>query len=390
MKKIREIINMKHFDKIFYVAIVLLSIAFLFFGNMVASRNLLLDEQGESNVFSARVRGPVDVRNLAEEWGWDVIRFQSTFYADITSGDRRGERVFVTQDIFNEFHQQVETGDRILLRYNHWQSTFNYHSHARINYIIVLGILFFIALVAFARLKGFNAIISLGFVCIAIFTVLIPAILSGMDIYAASIIISVYAIVSTLFIVIGFNKKAICAIIGCLGGVILAAGLMFIMDGIMGLTGFADHDTLYLLDLPFVINLRGILFAGVIIGSTGAIMDVAMSISSSLWEVHEARTKSSFKDIFKSGVEIGKDVLGTMLNTLILAYIGSSLALIILLNNSATSMTQLFNMEMIVTEFLRALVGGFGMFLAVPLTAAVCGWLYIRGSGDNKQEHKTK
>jgi uncharacterized membrane protein len=105
-------------------------------------------------------------------------------------------------------------------------------------------------------------------------------------------------------------------------------------------------------------------------------MDVAMSISSSLWEVREAGGEYDFRSIFKSGVNIGKDILGTMLNTLILAYIGSSLSFILLITVHTHSLTALFNLEMIIVEFLRALVGSFGMLLTIPLTAAICGWLY--------------
>ena len=291
-----------------------------------------------------------------------------------------GEEVSVTQSfssLFDVGTREVEAGDRILVIHQ-YGNFYDFMDYERINYIIFLGVVFFIAIVLFGRQKGFNSIVALLFTCTAIFMVFIPSILSGHNIYILTAIISGYSIISTLFIVVGPHKKAVSAMLGCLGGVLFAGIIMYGMDIVMNLTGFVDSESSSLLNLPVEINLRAIIFAGVVIGSTGAIMDVAMSISSSLWEVGQMKEKTSFKDIFKSGMEIGKDILGTMLNTLILAYIGSSISTILLLTAHSTSIIELINMEMIIVEFLRAFVGSFGMFLTVPLTAGICGYLYSK------------
>ena len=281
-------------------------------------------------------------------------------------------------DMFTVNEREVEVGDRVIVIYDSFGGRFFFVNFVRINHVAILGAVFLALVLLFGRKKGFGAIVSLGLICMAIFLVFIPAILSGRDIYVATIIICVFAIVSTLLIVIGPNKKALSAMLGCLGGVLLAGLLMFIMDIILGLTGALDHETMALLNISTgePIDLRAIIFAGVIIGAVGAIMDVAMSIASSLWEIREAGSITDFASIVKSGVNIGKDILGTMLNTLILAYIGSSLSLILLIVSHTTSYTELLNMEMVIVEFLRALVGSFGMLLTIPLTAVICGWLY--------------
>ena len=159
---------------------------------------------------------------------------------------------------------------------------------------------------------------------------------------------------------------------------LLAGLLMVLMDNLLGLTGAVNHEATALLNLPIEnpLDLRAIIFAGVIFGAVGAIMDVAMSIASALWEVREAGGVSDFRSLMKSGITIGQDTLGTMLNTLILAYIGSSLSIILLITANTTSFMELFNMEMIIVELLRALIGSFGMLLSIPLTAAICGWLF--------------
>lgn len=380
----RNKIRNTNFNRIFYICILVFSAAFLFFGNRVASRGPELSlVTFEPPLHSAVVTEVGERLETTAPWGWgqDITNVHISFDARITGGDLRDEIVpaaFSVSSIFEIAVKEVEVGDRVLLRYNEAQNTFFFIDYERIYHVVVLGALLFLLIVLFGRKKGFNSIIALGFTCMAIFLVFVPAILSGLNIYVTAAIVSVYSIASTLFIVIGPNKKALCAMLGCFGGVLLAGALMLFMDNILHLTGFVDQETTSLLSLPTPnpIDLRAIIFAGVIIGSAGAIMDVAMSISSSLWEVKQAGGVSDFKSIFKSGTEIGKDILGTMLNTLILAYIGSSLSVILLITAFSTSMLELFNREMIIVEFLRAIVGSFGMFLTIPLTAAVCGWLY--------------
>ena len=374
---------MLDFNKKMYICILAVSAAFLFFGNMIASRGLEATPDVGEQIFSATVTGITDIVEDVQEFGQGIYIRNTivAFSARITSGERRGTMVSTTHiipDFIETLERDIETGDRILLIYNEHFGDFFFAGHARINNIAVLGVLFFLAIVLLGGKKGFNSIVSLGFTCMAIFFVFIPAILSGMNIYITTAIVAVYSIVTTLLIVVGVNKKALSAMLGCLGGVVLAGLLMFFMDVIMQLTGVVDQESRLLLNLPtgHEINLRALVFAGVVIGSAGAIMDVAMSIASSLWEVKQVGGGGDPRGIFKSGIEIGKDIIGTMLNTLILAYIGSSLTLILLIVAYTTSTIELFNSEMIIVEFLRALVGSFGMLLTVPLTAAICAWLY--------------
>jgi len=388
----------KFFDKSFRFTLIVWAacITFLFFGNMVADTLDIVPDVDEFDVISAVITEITDIEEWDQEMGTGFVISSTliTFNARITGGEMRGRQVIAEQFLDGwtiATAREVEAGDRILIIYNDFNGVFEFVDYVRINYIIILGAIFFALMLLFGGKKGLNSIVALGFTCMAIFMVLVPAILGGRNIYLTAIVICVFIIVSTLLMVIGPNKKALSAMLGCLGGVILAAGLMFFMDVILNLTGIVDHDSQFLLALPIEnqISLNAIVFAGVIIGAVGAVMDVAMSISSSLWEVKLASPDDmSFSKIFKSGINIGKDIMGTMLNTLILAYIGSSLSLILLMSFyfNATSFVELFNREMIVVEFLRALIGSFGIFLAVPLTSGICGWLYA-GEKEHREEY---
>jgi len=371
-----------------------LAAAFLFLGWALASRGLDLvphpDEfaaQGEA--LQARVLEIVEREEWSQYMGpnFTVTGTSITFAAQILRGERQGEVLMAEHSLDTMMavrEREVEVGDRVLIAYNYGLGRYTFLDYVRIYLIVILGAALLALIVLLGRLKGLNSIVALCFTCLAVFLVLVPAILAGRNIHLTAILVSVYIVISSLVIVIGPNRKALSAILGCLGGVFVAALLMLFMNVILNLTGAVDQESQFLLSLPLAqpLSLGAIVFAGVIVGAVGAIMDVATSIASSLWEVKLAGGEAGgFGQIFRSGLNIGKDILGTMLNTLILAYIGSSLSLILLIAFYLydTSLLELFNQEMISVEILRALVGSFGIFSAVPLTSAICGWLY---SGD--------
>ncbi|MCL2386854.1 MAG: YibE/F family protein, partial [Defluviitaleaceae bacterium] len=267
-----------------------------------------------------------------------------------------------------------------LLIYAEGREMFFFFDFLRIHFVGILAVVFFLLILFFGRAKGFTSLIALGFTCASIFFMFIPAILSGWNIYLATAVLCAYAVLFTLLLVVGPNAKAISATLGCFGGVLFAALLMLLTSEVLRISGLVDSTSqqLFVLPTPRPLDLRAIVFAGVIIGAVGAIMDVAMSIASALWEIGDSGGAKDFAGFFKAGINIGRDIMGTMLNTLILAYIGSSMTMILLLTGSTLPMLQLLNSEQIVVELIRALVGSFGMLLAIPLTAAICAWVYPR------------
>jgi uncharacterized membrane protein len=153
------------------------------------------------------------------------------------------------------------------------------------------------------------------------------------------------------------------------------------MSKVLFLTGIVDDNSWYLVNLPVdpPINLKAIIFAGIVIGAMGAVEDVATSIASSLWEIKEKVGNIKFETLFRSGLTIGRDIMGSMANTLIRAYIGSSLSVVLVLSiYSNSSLLRLLNMEMIVVEILQALIGSLGILFAMPLTAFFCSVFYLK------------
>ncbi|MCL2357565.1 MAG: YibE/F family protein [Defluviitaleaceae bacterium] len=360
---------------LYYAITIVSAILLLVVGNISVSRESSAGARHEPTIVPAVV---TEIVSRTEEYhvirpGFSITYVDIDFVARITSGEHDGEYIRTAHTVMTD--TEIRRGDRILLIYNEFRGQFFFFDFVRINHIFLLGFVFFGLLLAFGRGKGVAATVALGLTCAAIFLVFIPAILAGVNIYAATFLLCTYGVLVTLLLVVGFNTKTLSAALGCLGGILFAGGLMLIMNVTLRLTGFVDHDAQQLFALPYPVNLRAIIFSGVIIGAMGAIMDVAMSIASSLWELKRF-DKADFAELFKSGINIGQDIMGTMLNTLILAYIGSSLSMILVLSAGTLSPTRLMNTEMIAVEILRALIGSFGMLLAIPLTAAICAWLY--------------
>lgn len=372
-------------EKIVFTIALIISILYIVIGNRMAMKNnnFFKDNfkvdypRAEITRVIERKETPVLIEGLENQLNTDI-----TFEAQILSGDHKDELVIATQNISTYItgtQDEVKAGDKILL-YNEInyenESKWYFVEYSRITPVIILGLIFFGLILLFGKLKGVKTIISLIITCLSIFIVFIPAVLGGQNIYAWTIVTCAVITFSTVMIVYGYSKKTLATALGCIGGVLVAGILTLIMDGVLKITGFVDEDALYLNQLNPAIDLKAIIFGGILIGAIGAIMDVSIDIASSLFEVADKLEKPDFKTIMKSGLNIGKDIMGTMTNTLILAYIGSSLSVVLLLTASNHSLVYLFNLEMIVVEILQALVGSIGILTVIPLTSCICGGLY--------------
>lgn len=281
----------------------------------------------------------------------------------------------------------VQSGDQVIvIKGPEGDSYWQHIDFLRIDGLFWLSGAFVLTLLLIGRWKGVNTLISLVLTCLSIFFVLIPAILSGKNIYLWSILVCFYIIAMTLLIVNGFNNKSYSSILGCSTGIVFTGILTWIMNKTLLITGMLNEESHYLTQLKIEtpIDLKAIIFGAIIIGALGAIMDIAITIASALWEVQEANSSLSMKALMKSGMNIGQDAIGTMTNTLVLAYIGSSLPIVLLLTVYTTSGLELFNREMIVVEILQALVGSFGILLTVPFTSFVSSFLYTKNTSANK------
>lgn len=377
---------------IIYILTILFSIMFIALGYRINKPEI--SEQNYNKSYKARVISLEEtitdqVADYYESFSTTTIKFK----AEITNDDLKGSLVEAYQyiDAIVAVNPKViEEGDKIIIsslisrtgQGEDW--TFMEYDRTSVLWGLVFG--FFALIIVFGGKKGINTIISLIFTCLAVFMVFVPSILKGHNIYLSSIVVSVFIIFMSLLIINGADKKTFCAIVGNLGGLMIAGLLALFISNALNLTGLIDDESMFLLMVPTEnpIDLKAILWAGIVIGSLGAVMDVSMSIASAMNELAENMDVKSFKSMLKSGLNIGQDAIGTMTNTLILAYIGSSLSVVLLLMVNYKDVLLLFNLEMIVFEIIQAIIGSMGILFAVPITSIFAAYVFNMKSGDKK------
>ena len=393
-----KITKQKKLNSIMYIITVIFSVIFIFAGNRIFTQKSVLWQGQNGLAEKARI---IEIKSIdTDEYSLGEGTSMSTttvnFKAEILSGEYKGKIVSGIQNIDNfspYVTKQIEEGDKVLLTHDEGDNIdisgdWIYSEMLRTDKLMILMVSFLLLILLFGGKKGVNTIVSLGFTCLAIFGVFVPSVLAGANIYITSVIICLYTIIMTLVIVNGCDKKTLSAIIGCFSGVLLAGVITLIMNKILHLTGVLDETSIHitLLDTEKPIDLLGIIFGSIIIGAMGAVMDVSMSISSSLYELSKKVENADFYMLIGSGFTIGRDIMGTMANTLVLAYIGSSLSSVLLLIIYNPNILSLMNREMVVVEILQALVGSIGILFTIPFTSFIAAFLYSKKSKSNIED----
>ena len=249
------------------------------------------------------------------------------------------------------------------------------YERARDTKVYALIVLFAAALIIVGKKNGLKALITLGITVGLIFGIFLPCIIRGLNPILLALAVCSSATVITLLIISGNNKKTYTAIIGTIGGVIIAGIFAFIAGKILMLTGLGNEDAQMLAFIPQHrrIDYQGLLFAGIMIGALGAVMDVAMSISSAMWEIISVSPDISKKQLIKSGMNIGRDIIGSMSNTLILAYVSTSIPVLLLFILFSNGFTEIINLELLASEVLRAVAGSIGLICTIPITVRLVG-----------------
>ena len=238
---------------------------------------------------------------------------------------------------------------------------------------MLLGLLAVFAglLVLIGRRKGVMALIGLVYTLACLWFILVPMILRGADPVLVTVVIVALTTAASLLLLTGLSRKTLCATLGCVGGV-AAAGLFAAAAGtISPINGFnlPEAEELVLRAADQGLQISGLFVSGILVASLGAVMDVAMSIASACWELRQVDPKLPRTALFRSGMNIGRDAMGTMANTLILAFAGSSLNTLLLCQVYDYPLIQIFNADAIAVEMIRGVAGSIGILLTVPLVA---------------------
>lgn len=299
---------------------------------------------------------------------------------EIIEGEYIGEEFETTYTLSYDIEGKImayelDVGDKVLVQLAEdpeGNVTATVQDVVRSGYIIGMFILFLLSIVLVGGRKGVKAILGLLYTIVLIYLIMIKGIFKGDNALISSIGTSMLVILGTFIIIGGFNKKITTAAIGTLGGVV-SAGLMALIFNHLAKMSGACEDAIQLSINMSTINFdfRDLLFAGIIVSALGACMDVGMSIASSLDEIKMKKSDITWIELFKSGMNIGRDVIGTMTNTLILAYVGGSLTLILLFMACNMNIVEILNKETIAEQVISALAGSMGVIYTVPITSFI-------------------
>ena len=304
----------------------------------------------------------------------------------ITNGPFKGEIIEVNNLLEDSgaYNIEVGKGDQIFIipQFDSEANIVNSYITETIKdkYIIIITVLFTIILIVIGRFKGLRAAITLAITAAAVIKILLPLILKGYNPILISVVIGIAITIITLLIISGINRKTLSTIIGTSSGILIGGILALIFGNLSNLTGLSSEEARMLAYIPQDISFdfRGILFSGIILASLGAVMDVSMSISSSMFEIAKADPTIKKNDLISAGMNVGRDIIGTMSNTLILVYIGSLLPLILLFLAYDIPFIEIINKDIIASEIIRALSGTIGLIVAIPITVFISAGMFGR------------
>lgn len=309
------------------------------------------------------------------EVGFQTIRVQ------VKDSPLKGHEFEIKNPVSRLYNIKVNKGSKVIVGCyeNDGETVINLFSHDRSNMIYLLVALFAIVVIIVGGIKGIKSLVALVFTLVCCVYLMLPLMLNGVNPILAGIIMAILSISVTLLLVSGINKKTLAAILGTTIGVVIAGITAYVFGNLTSLSGITmeNAESLMYIAEDSGLKIKGLMFTGILVASLGAVMDVAISISSSIFEIYSVDNSIKFNQLFKRAMNIGKDIIGTMTNTLILAFAGGSLSVLILIYSSDMPYNKLINLDILGIEIIQGISGSIGIVLAVPITAIIASYLCI-------------
>jgi len=288
--------------------------------------------------------------------GQDVTYYPKS--ADPQQQLKVGEIVYVTK---------VDDGDNIY---------YGVSERYRLTALWWLAILFVILVTAIGRYKGFGSLLGLGFSFLVIAKFIVPQILAGKDPVIICLIGSVAIAVVAIYIAHGFRLRTSLAVLSTIITIAIALGLDYLIIHWLKLFGAGSEEAIYAQFLQTgTINLRGLLLGGIIIGVLGVLDDITTAQAAVVDELRRANPLLTFKELYERGMSVGKEHIASLINTLVLAYVGASFPLVLLFQQFEQPFSYIVNSELVAEEIARTLIGSSALIIAVPLTTALTAYI---------------
>lgn len=333
-------------------------------------------ETTQARVSEIIEEGEIDLGGTIQKYQIARVELLEGEYQGIVMEMDYGRRQVLSSAVY------LEPGDPILVTIGARPDgvlTVYFVDFVRVMPLLWLAVIFALAILLISRWKGFRSLLSMAFSLTVIIGYIIPRILSGEDPLRVSIIGSIVLLGATLYLTYGWTLKTHAAVISMVIVLLITGALAAIFVTFTRLTGSGDENALFLLQmLNAQINLRGLLLGGMIIGALGVLDDLVTTQASAVFELHNANPSLGFNALFRSAMRIGQDHVAATVNTLVLAYAGASLPMLLLFTLGQGDLGYLVNFEFVAEEIVRTLVGSLGLVSAVPLSTAIAGLFALR------------
>ena len=329
--------------------------------------------------------GEIDLGGTLQRYQVARVEIQEGEYRGIVMEMDYGKRGVLSNAIY------LQPGDLVLVTIGTRPDgilTVYFADFVRADSLLWLSTLFVGVILIISRWKGLRSLLSMAFSLFVIIGYIIPHILAGEDPLQVSIIGSVILLGVTLYLTYGWTLKTHAAVISMLLVLLITGTLAALSVSFTRLSGSGDENALFLIQmLNTQINLRGLLLGGMIIGALGVLDDLVTTQASAVFELHHANESLGFRELFRAAMRIGQDHVAATVNTLVLAYAGAALPMLLMFSLARGNYGSLVNFELIAEEIVRTLVGSLGLVTAVPLTTAIAVLLALRGESLRKWGH---
>jgi len=301
----------------------------------------------------------------------------------ITSGPTKGQKGEIEQTLTDTSKPRLHDGDKIVLAYTASAPTFARYAYAdfqRGTPMLLLGLCFVGAVLLVGRRYGLQAIAGLGASFVVLTVFLLPALERGSSPLGVALVSTTLVAYLALYLAHGISMRTSVALLGTLGALLLTVGLAVVFVHAARLTGLTDENVLYLQLGSSNVDASGLLLAGMVVGTLGVLTDVTVTQVAAVAELASLDSTRTARQLYHSGLRIGRDHISATVNTLVLAYAGVALPLLLLFSEGGRPIGQVLTSEVVAVEVIRTLIGGIGLVAAVPITTILAA-IVLAGSG---------
>ena len=352
--------------------------------NLIAYYSQPIDQRDDFGYTTETVRASVI---LIVEEGLitlgDVTQPYQTLEIMVSEGPFKGQTFQIdygTRQIRNDM-TPIAVGDQLMVTVSSLpdgRTSAHFTDFNRTNSLLLLAIIFVVTSILISGVKGIRSIIGILLSLGVIILIILPGIQQGKDPLLITIFGSMFFVAFSLYIIYGWNMKTHAALIGSFLSLIITGIIALVFVNNAQLSGYGDENMFFISQLTQnTINVRNLLLAGILIGTLGVLDDLVISQASAVFELYRNRPEQSFSELFSSAMNIGKDHIAATVNTLVLAYAGASLPMLLLFSFRNVNYLIAINLEFIAEEIVRTLVGSLGLFTAVPITTGLAALIAI-------------